>query len=263
MKKCAILIPIYRDLTDIEIFFVVNNISKNINYPVIFIGPDWAINFVKKFLLTYKNTFFISFEEVYFKSTRTYNQLMLSENFYKRFTDYEYILIAQTDAFIFKNDLSYWYNQSYDYIGAPWFRYNKLNKGKLFWWFYKNTYQKYLTWFRKSGWLYNKVGNGGLSLRKINSFLESLKKVPHHILEKYKNSTNDNYNEDVFWSIEIAKYNKNFKIPPFEIALQFSVEQDPENAVKKYLRNELPYGCHDPIRQNKAFWSNYIHYIKS
>ena len=32
------------------------------------------------------------------------------------------MLIYQLDAFVFQDDLAYWCQQNYDYIGAPWLR---------------------------------------------------------------------------------------------------------------------------------------------
>ena len=48
--------------------------------------------------------------------------LMLSPFFYESFLDFKYVLIHQLDVFIFKDELNYWCNQNYDYIGAPWFK---------------------------------------------------------------------------------------------------------------------------------------------
>lgn len=257
MKKCLALVPVYRPFSALENDFVINNLEKIQGYKTIFFGPAHCEVFVEEYLKV-ENTAFESFEDHFFKNIRAYNQLMLSSHFYERFSDYEYTLIVQPDAYLFKNELSKWCDLNYDYIGAPWFRYNKLEKGKLYWWIYKNTYQKYLGLKRKGGWLYNKVGNGGLSLRKTKTFLNVLKTAPQSIVEKYRSADWDELNEDVFWSIEVPKINKNFKIPNFETALRFSVEQDPRNAIEVFMNGELPFGCHDPVRQNKDFWGRYI-----
>ena len=50
-----------------------------------------------------------------------YNRLMMSEQFYRAFEGYEYILIYQLDCLVFSNALEEWCRKGYDYIGAPWF----------------------------------------------------------------------------------------------------------------------------------------------
>ena len=59
------------------------------------------------------------FDEQYFDSVRSYNTLMLSADFYRSFRKYQYMLIYQLDAFVFEDQLEYWCNKGYDYIGAP------------------------------------------------------------------------------------------------------------------------------------------------
>lgn len=51
-----------------------------------------------------------------------YNRLMLSEDLYSAFSNYEYILICQSDAYIFRDELKEWCEAGYDYVGAPWLR---------------------------------------------------------------------------------------------------------------------------------------------
>ena len=72
----------------------------------------------------YEKNFYLvalAFNDTYFESIYGYNQLMLNVEFYEAFSK-KYILIYQTDAFIFKDDLNYWCEKDYDYIGAPWIR---------------------------------------------------------------------------------------------------------------------------------------------
>lgn len=65
------------------------------------------------------------FNEQYFDSRKSYNELMLSVDFYRSFREYQYMLIYQLDAFVFEDQLEYWCNKGYDYIGAPWIKANK------------------------------------------------------------------------------------------------------------------------------------------
>lgn len=91
------------------------------------------------------------FRDQFFHSTATYSALLISPEFYQAFIDYEYILLYQLDSLVFSSRLLDWCARDFDYIGAPWFT----EDGADF--------------VDESA-----VGNGGLSLRKIGSFLKVL-----------------------------------------------------------------------------------------
>jgi len=44
---------------------------------------------------------------------------MMSPAFYDAFKAFDYILIYQLDAFVFRDELEYFCSLGYDYIGAP------------------------------------------------------------------------------------------------------------------------------------------------
>lgn len=167
------------------------------------------------------------FNRSYFESIQSYNRLMLSIDFYQRFMEYEYILIYQLDAFVFENKLNYFMNLDYDYIGAPW----------LYGIFY---------YVNKNNCIWN-VGNGGLSLRKVKSFIKVLE-------EKKPLQKKEFVNEDLFFSSII---DGDFKIAPLKIALQFSFEKQVEKCFLLNNRN-LPFGCHAWERYDKNFWIPFI-----
>lgn len=91
------------------------------------------------------------FRNEFFHSTATYSALLISPEFYEAFTDYEYILLYQLDSLVFSDKLLEWCAKDFDYIGAPWFSRDGAN------------------FVEESA-----VGNGGFSLRKIESFLRVL-----------------------------------------------------------------------------------------
>lgn len=93
-------------------------------------------------------------------SKDSYNKMCCNKNFWKIFTDYEYVLIYQTDCWVFKDDLDKYIDMGYDWYGAPW----------PFW--------------------ENDVGNGGFSLRKVQKMID--------ICEKHRLVKN-NMNEDVWF----------------------------------------------------------------
>ncbi len=174
---------------------------------------------------------------------------MLSSLFYERFIDNEYILIHQTDVYIFKDELEYWCDKNYDYIGAPWLvnmvgwlpKYNKVVKR-----LHKMLRLKAL----------NKTGNGGLSLRKTNAFIKNLK--------LFKNQRNKwKANEDSFFSHCVGLLNPFFKIAPLNESIKFAFDAAPHLAYRKN-NNQLPFGCHAWHRNDESyfgvrdFWSKHI-----
>jgi hypothetical protein len=184
------------------------------------------------------------FPKNYFKNIDGYNKLLLSKEFYVRFEKFDFILIHQLDAFIFNDELEYWCKQDYDYIGAPWLRderfFTKLFRSKK---------------IKDRDVIFNNVGNGGLSLRKTETFLNFFK---HHKDVIEKNKTHKLYGiEDVFWSI-VASQHMSFKIPNVKTAANFALDRKPKIGMK--INNDnLPFGCHGFEKtKTKSFWKRYI-----
>lgn len=166
------------------------------------------------------------FEDSFFESVSTYNKLMLTSEFYERFTEYRYMLIYQLDAFVFCDKLDYFCNLNYDYIGAPWIY---LGRGMV-------------------GGINQKayVGNGGLSLRKICSCIKLLH-------DRKKELRDFAYNEDFFFSIAKG----DFHVAPLSIALEFSIETHVRKCFEISGRR-LPFGCHAWEKYDFLFWKPYI-----
>lgn len=152
----AIVIPIYKQsLSSNEIYSVKQCLTIFNNHPVVFVHPkSLNLKWYHDFLKNYSNPIcFEAFNTNYFKSTVSYNKLMLSLSFYCRLKRFEYILIYQTDCFVFRDELEYWCNKGYDFIGSPLFNEKSYNNGQ----------------FEICG-----IGNGGFSLRKVRSFIRVL-----------------------------------------------------------------------------------------
>lgn len=163
----------------------------------------------------------------WFMNIQSYNMLLKNEEFYKLFIEYDYILIYQLDAFAFSDQLDYFGNMNYDYIGAPWI------DGEFY---YKDS--EHSIWH---------VGNGGLSLRKIESFIEILNK-------NKKLMVNNPMPEDLFFSTLASN---DFRVAPVNVALEFSFEMNVRECYKRN-RNQLPFGCHAWHRFDLEFWKPYI-----
>lgn len=254
MSRVAIIIPIYKEsLTYYEKIAVEQCFKVLIGYPIIMIKP-YSINFANANM--FSNV--ISFEDSFFSDIHGYNKLMLHPDFYKAFLNYEFILIYQLDAFVFKNDLEFWCNQKIDYVGAPWLRPSeypdiiKATKSRLLNYFHiryniKQPKRDIPTEIQFE----NKVGNGGLSLRRVKRLYElCLENAP--LIDEYNKRQEHYFNEDTFWSIEVNRKHQQLLIPSYKIAVKFAFENCPERALN-LNHGELPFGCH-AWEKHLEFW---------
>ena len=235
-KRCPIDLKFY-----IHIFGTVIEYKKiNPRAEVDFIDPKWQVNY------------------------RMFNRLKIDPFLYKRYKNYKFIMFYELDAWVFKDELSYWCDRNYDYLGAPWYEgFPNANASS-----------------KSIG-----VGNGGFSLRKVKSHLRVLNSFSYiqrlgyfyYLLTAYplsfrtlyyilqhitiKNNTfylfnNYQLNEDVFWGIVAKKNFKWFTVPAVEVALKFSVEVAPSQFINSI--ENLPFGCHAWERYEPEFWKQYI-----
>lgn len=219
------------------------------SYPLVVIKPqllDLSPILEKYPALTIEN-----FADDYFRSIAGYNRLMLSEEFYRRFEDNEYILICQLDAYIFRDELTEWCEKGYDYIGAPW----------LVRPIYRSFPMKQYRWlFRSAATRATdfKVGNGGLSLRKVSSHLKAVQQLKDVIEDFLRHTKNHVFNEDVFFAVEVNRHGLNFSYPSYTEALKFSFDKYPELCYK-LNHEQLPFGCHSWFKKKMfKFWSKII-----
>ena len=268
-ERVAIVIPVYkRELAWNEEISFRQTLRVLGNHPIIMVCPE-TLDLAKYNAIAgeYNRTIYLeSFEDRYFANIAGYNRLLLSEEFYARFERYEYILIAQLDTYVFRDELTEWCNKGYDYIGAPLFG-------------AKWDAEKYVQ--------YGQVGNGGLSLRRVVAYLNffrgnqlvvPLNKIAEririqnkiytrwlvwilmafgwrnkpHSYAKYCHS-----NEDGFWSITLDGTNYELTKPSVEEALEFAWERFPSDIYKKV--GHLPMGCHAWEKyEYESFWNKYL-----
>jgi len=238
----AIVIPVYKsELTESEKLSLRQCMKVLSHFPVIIVKPE-SLDFpeIKKEFPTVN---FKAFNDQYFKGIDAYNRLMISADFYKAFTDFDYILIYQLDAYVFKDELLNWCRKGYDYIGAPSLHreeFDTLPSEE------KDTFAAALSNNRI-------VLNGGLSLRKISSFLRYLK-IYNTFYPAWLG------NEDMLFSQEATRLipMKLFlKLPTWKEALRFSFEKSPA-ATYEITNHELPFACHAWERYDPEFWSAFI-----
>jgi hypothetical protein len=231
--------------------------------------PDFAESFIIK-----------EFANRHFSSVGHYNHFMLSQEFYRAFVDYDYILIYQLDSLIFSDQLIEWCKKDYDYIGSPWF---------------KTEIEKISNW----GIGQDYVGNGGFSLRRVQGCLNVLQIFNYSWeVAKYRLTVfsffvwsclvavakfmislvrkkggelsifdyvslrmNDFYRqqggEDLFWAFKAKKYSSSFRIPTPEEAVSFAFEVGPRDCFAKN-GYKLPFGCHAWTKYDRTFWEEYL-----
>ncbi len=177
------------------------------------------------------------FDPKHFLSVQTYNDLVISPDFYTPFAqDYEYLLIYQLDAFLLSNSIEAFCDLAYDYYGAPW-----------------------ITGFPQYHFLFNRwpirlnsrrfhVGNGGLSLRKIASSLDLLKRTAGHVSKTF-------FMEDAFFGYW-GSLDPDFHACPPLVAAKFSLEMEPEYWIEKTGR--LPMGFHGFEIWHKDFYNSLL-----
>jgi hypothetical protein len=130
------------------------------------------------------------------KSILDYNKLMTSLDFWQR-RKTKKVLIFQHDSALLRKGIERFYE--YDYVGAPW-------------------------GFQEHG------GNGGLSLRSVDSMIWCIKQKPW--ISRLGN-------EDVYFSNMLK--DSNYKLAPREVCEEFSVESIYKegalgyHAIEKYL----------------------------
>lgn len=262
IPKQAVVVPLYKpSLTVSERFSLERTIALLSQHDIFLVGPER----LQPFLFTLQQQYPVRlktqlFANHFFMGVAGYNKLLISEHFYAAFEEYEYLLIAQTDALVLKDELSAWCEKGYSYIGAPMF------KGFT-------TPQQPLRFLC--------VGNGGFSLRRVADFLKVLRR-PYFFRNKlmedwpgqwwstayrylkdywcysYKNTqVNVAVNEDLFWGLFVSARCDYFLVPELDEALKFSFETEPEYLYARN-NNQLPFGCHAWERYGLSFWERVL-----
>jgi len=270
MISLCVIIPIYKPIPGSDELISIKHTLKTFDGKnTFFICPEKFDHSNYQFLFDLYSSLKITyFNEDYFKNIEGYNRLLLKREFYYKFSDYNYMLIVQPDAYIFSNDLHKWTCGEFDYYGAPWIT-------KV-----ENDIPEFLPF----------GGNGGVSLRNIKSCIKTLSefkimetpaevmayfkkfhsgfklwiRLPLILLRMigYKNNSR-NYisfygaNEDVFWSTKAQTINKEFKPAPVKNEIGFAFERFPE-IMYKMNGNKLPFGCHAWEKYNPEFWKSFI-----
>ncbi|MDR3218609.1 MAG: hypothetical protein LBU22_06445 [Dysgonamonadaceae bacterium] len=249
-----VIVPVYKaDLTGYEVLSLRQCCRVFAAYPIVIVKPE-SLD-IRNLGEIYPQLEIASFDDDFFKNLASYNHLMLSSLFYKRFLDYEYILIYQLDAYVFRDELAFWCRKSYAYIGAPWIKKKS---------FCKNTTNTIKHWMgvkdkRPYSDAFYKVGNGGFSLRRVSLFYEIAEKEKD-LIQTYLHPVPDHIAympEDIFWALEPHRKNYHFPVPDYKEGLLFSFDKYPKQCFQ--ITKTLPFGCHGwNRRKNFSFWKKFI-----
>jgi hypothetical protein len=284
---CCIVIPVYRpDLSAAERASVLNTCQLLGRFPVRIICPKgldlqahWQ-DLLAEISQCCSDIDILVLDPGWFASTATYNSLMLSPSFYRLFLKWQYILIAQIDAWIFSAALAPWLEMHYSYLGAPWRGLPDLPPGM----------------FCPD----EAVGNGGLSLRCVrdhyalltswrykcypvlgvrelfvahiplhsfrwNQPIRSLLRLVNRLrlilmrLLSWRNSlayfSLCGLNEDIIFGLLASRVFPGFRVPGPAVAARFSLDANPDFFYRLYIQpDQLPFGCHAWEKSHALFW---------
>lgn len=236
------MIPVYQaSMTDAEKLSLDQCMNVLGNYPVIVVKPqNLDLSALQQ---EYPALLFQSFPDDFFTGIDAYNRLMVSLDFYKSFTSYEYILIYQLDAFVFRDELPEWCGKGYDYIGAPSLHQPEFDTIPAAG---SHVFAEALSTRRV-------VLNGGLSLRRIPAVIRYLR-IYNTFYPAWKG------NEDMLFCQEATRLKpmKLFmKLPEWREALRFAFEKSP-SASYELTGHQLPFAVHAWERYEPSFWERFI-----
>ncbi|MFT4179121.1 MAG: DUF5672 family protein [Thermomonas sp.] len=190
------------------------------------------------------------FDPAFFDGIAGYNRLMLSEVLYERFIHYDYLLVCQTDAYVFSDQLQAWCARGYDWIGAPW-----IGSPRNVW---SRAQLRIRNLFRRrkkyDDYLF-KVGNGGFSLRRVATFLRIVREQRDDIAHRLAHPDDrDLHVEDRYFSQIAPALYPDMRIPSYEEAVAFCMDRRPHLAMAMN-GGRLPFACHGFDKRNvRAFW---------
>jgi hypothetical protein len=250
--RSAVVIPFHKtELSDLERFSLSRCVTVLGHHPIVLFGPR-SIHPAAHLRLAPRASVY-GFADAHFSSIASYSRLLLSPSFYEAFADFDYMLVHQLDAFVFRDSLAEWCSRQYDYLGAPWW-----NEARSLWW---------------------GVGNGGFSLRNVRSCLAVLRsprtedpdaywamervvtdgrlRLALKYYRKWQRQLGFRENvraflarftaqdrpEDLFWGLHAVRFHPSFRVAPITAGLNFAIEGGLLEAQAHYASNP-PFGCH-------------------
>ena len=266
MKNCAIIIPVYKELTSQdELFSFRRSLLVFHNRDIFIVIPHHLTDYAKTLKVTHPQLIVTAFESSYFRSVKQYNRLLTSLDFYTRFDDYSHLCICQLDVLSLHDNLDYWMDQNWDYIGAPIFQ------------GYNNA----------SSYEFKTTLNGGFSLRNVSSCIKVLRSIRYRysslsnlfqmernfflkLVRIFRDGLLFNYNtpffrtmlnEDLFWTFNTPRTNDWFKIPPPDTAQYFAFDNHPDWLFQRNGKT-IPTAVHAWKRFAPGFTETLLEHLK-
>ena len=210
------------------------------------------------------------FPDRYFRTARAHESLLLSDQFYRAFLGYEFILTCDLETLVFSDRLAEWCAAGYDYVGAPWLI---------------SPDTPHIT--------EAKVGSGGFSLRRVPSFLRVLTSrryfvepreywqqyaartgpltrllnTPRKFLKRLvpfngvrwhvRSALHGNVHEDRFWAEYATHYDPDFRIAPVDAAMRFAFEAEPRKCFER-IGGRMPFGAHRWQNFDRDFYTPFL-----
>lgn len=271
-KSCVAIVPVYRSPGDaFERMSFKATCSKyrykvtDALYVITYDGMD--LSEYEEIASSCGVSFEVSyFPKEYFQGIHGYNLMMLGPAIYRRFEEFEYMLICQLDAMILGNDLQRWTEEGYDYIGGP----------------ISAPGCRHTVHFAT-------VGNGGFCLRKISAMLKALgEEGPLTLKEmlKMKRPSNPKFTptkrllytlmvcasgrssrlrgfishwvmEDMYFSFALQGSPWQLRVPSPIEASRFALDLDPDFWYREN-GNVIPFGAHKFGEYYDGFYKNII-----
>lgn len=256
-QDVCIIIPIYKSyMSDLESISFNRIVKVFFSRRIYIICPPSVHKFANQFLKNFENVAITTFNEECFKGFRNYNRLLMSNDFYDRFSEFNYVLMCQLDVFVIKDELDYWIAKKADNIGAPLFE-----------------------GFTNPSSIIKKGSNGGFCLRNTKSCLLVLSSIKIRyskiksvwkiesvwyrklyrlfcdgLIFNYKfNLLRPIINEDIFWSVIVPEKFTWFKVADPEEAKYFAFDANPR-LLFKMCNFKFPMAIH-------AWWKYDKHFI--
>lgn len=224
-KRCVIAIPVWKRLISenelVSLIQCICVLGSNPDYEIVLFGPERLDAGYYSAIcgrIRKQKIEIVKFDDSLFESRLSYSHLLSSKEFYGRFSDYEYMLIYQLDAWVTADKLSEWCDKGYDYIGAPWCHFCRMC--------HVGTCHGYES--------ESMVGNGGLSLRRIDTFMNRL---------PYETVGDALYGHEIPEDVYISLF-REISRPRCDEACRFSVETNAKMLIGSKMEGDLPFGFH-------------------
>lgn len=282
MTMCVVVIPIYNANPKPIEMASLRQVLKVLNSHVIhlFTYEDLDATVYKAVFEEYNKPFLVDyFDKSYFSSVKGYNKLCLTQAFYLRYIDFDYMLIYQLDAWVFYDSLQYWCDKGYDYVGAPHFYPQGEGVSKEFigvgnggfslrcikYCLHVLSRNKYMPYLRPAGLMKYYYKKDLVHFRSHSIILDWILFLIKVFLKSIGIKNNLSFfihtsqiNEDfIFGSWAKIAWNVKANIPSLDEAANFAFESNPSYLYDK--KGKLPFGCHAFEKwEYDSFWRKYI-----